>query len=107
MTWHDLVLYLIARHAGATAAQAVTRLLPLQWHQDGLAPYIVFEGRKDHGDPAIQSAHDRLATPLSVAQPPQAPNRHARPAQPPCPEQPTCRHQCATSRQPYESPAKQ
>ena len=23
MTWHDLVLYLIARHAGATAAQTI------------------------------------------------------------------------------------
>jgi transcriptional regulator GlxA family with amidase domain len=38
MTWHDLVLYLIARHAGATAAQAVARLFALQWHQDGLTP---------------------------------------------------------------------
>src|SRR3546814_635543 len=41
MTWHDLVLYLIARHAGATAAQAVARLFALQWHQDGLAPYKI------------------------------------------------------------------
>jgi transcriptional regulator GlxA family with amidase domain len=46
MTWHDLVLYLIARHVGATAAQAVARLFALQWHHDGLAPYIVFHGRK-------------------------------------------------------------
>lgn len=52
MTWHDLVLYLIARHAGATAAQTVARTFALQWHQDGLAPYMVFDGRKDHGDVA-------------------------------------------------------
>ncbi|RUV24412.1 transcriptional regulator, partial [Mesorhizobium sp. M1A.T.Ca.IN.004.03.1.1] len=32
MTWHDLVLYLIARHAGATAAQTVARYFALQWH---------------------------------------------------------------------------
>ncbi|WEX11107.1 helix-turn-helix domain-containing protein [Chelativorans sp. AA-79] len=69
MTWHDLVLYLIARHAGATAAQAVARSFALQWHQDGLAPYIVFEGRKDHGDLAIQAAQEWVATHFSVVNP--------------------------------------
>jgi transcriptional regulator GlxA family with amidase domain len=38
MTWHDLVLYLIARNVGATAAQTVARYFALQWHHDGLAP---------------------------------------------------------------------
>ena len=61
MTWHDLVLYLIGRHAGATAAQAVARMFALQWHQDGLTPYIVFEGRKDHGDRAVRNAQDWVA----------------------------------------------
>ena len=69
MTWHDLVLYLIARHAGATAAQTLARFFALQWHQDGLAPYIVFEGRNDHGDLAIQVAQDWIATHFSVANP--------------------------------------
>jgi transcriptional regulator GlxA family with amidase domain len=69
MTWHDLVLYLIGRHAGATAAQTVARLFALQWHQDGLAPYIVFEGRNDHGDSAIRTAQDWLAKHVSVANP--------------------------------------
>ena len=69
MTWHDLVLYLIGRHAGATAAQAVARMFALQWHQDGLAPYMVFEGRNDHGDHAVQAAQDWLATHFSVANP--------------------------------------
>src|SRR5688572_235930 len=32
-TWHDLVLYLIARYAGATVAQDVARSFALQWHQ--------------------------------------------------------------------------
>ncbi len=67
MTWHDLVLYLIARHAGATAAQTVARYFALQWHQDGLAPYMVFEGRRDHGDRAIQTAQDWLSSHFSVA----------------------------------------
>ena len=52
-TWHDLVLYLYARYAGSTAAQDVARMFALQWHQDGLAPYIVFEGNSDHGDGEI------------------------------------------------------
>ncbi len=69
MTWHDLVLYLIGRHVGATAAQTVARFFALQWHQDGLAPYIVFEGRNDHGDVAVQAAQDWVATHFSVADP--------------------------------------
>jgi transcriptional regulator GlxA family with amidase domain len=41
-----MVLYLIARYAGATDAQEVARLFALQWHQDGLTPFIVFEGKR-------------------------------------------------------------
>lgn len=68
-TWHDMVLYLIARYAGATEAQAVARLFALQWHQDGLAPYISFEGKSDHGDAEIAAAQRWLATHFSVASP--------------------------------------
>lgn len=68
-TWHDLVLYLIARHAGATAAQEVARLYALQWHQDGLAPYIVFQGKDDHGDAEIKAAQHWLSSHFSVANP--------------------------------------
>ncbi|QRM34314.1 GlxA family transcriptional regulator [Microvirga sp. VF16] len=69
MTWHDLVLYLIARHVGATAAQTVARYFALQWHHDGLAPYIVFQGRRDHGDAAIAEAQAWLSTHFSIAGP--------------------------------------
>jgi hypothetical protein len=34
-SWHDLVLYLIARQVGPTAAQAIRRFMLLQWHVDG------------------------------------------------------------------------
>ena len=68
-SWHDLVLYLIARYAGATTAQEVARMFALQWHHDGLAPYIVFEGRTDHGDGEIASAQQWLAKHFSVANP--------------------------------------
>jgi transcriptional regulator GlxA family with amidase domain len=68
-TWHDLILYLIARYAGATTAQEVARMFALQWHQDGLTPYIVFEGKRDHGDAQIESAQRWLGGHFSVASP--------------------------------------
>ena len=69
MSWHDLVLYLIVRYVGATAAQEVARFFALQWHQDGLTPYIVFEGKRDHGDGDIRSAQQWLDKNFSVARP--------------------------------------
>jgi transcriptional regulator GlxA family with amidase domain len=68
-TWHDLVLYLTARHAGATVAQEVARMFALQWHADGLTPYIVFEGKRDHGDSEIASAQEWLSRHFAVARP--------------------------------------
>jgi transcriptional regulator GlxA family with amidase domain len=68
-TWHDLVLYLIARHAGATVAQQVARMFALQWHPEGLTPYMVFEGRADHGDAEIAAAQKWLAGHYPVAKP--------------------------------------
>jgi transcriptional regulator GlxA family with amidase domain len=69
MSWHDLVLYLIARHVGAAAAQTIARFFALQWHHDGLAPYIVFQGRKDHGDAVVADAQTWLSTHFSVGSP--------------------------------------
>ncbi len=68
-TWHDLVLYLIARYTGPTAAQEVARSFALQWHQDGLAPFITFEGKTDHGDGEVLSAQRWLAAHFGVANP--------------------------------------
>jgi len=68
-TWHDMVMYLIARYAGATIAQEVGRNFALQWHQDGLAPYIVFEGKSDHGDADILSSQQWLSTNFSIGNP--------------------------------------
>lgn len=67
--WHDLALYLIARYVGATAAQDAARAFAMQWHQDGLTPWIVFEGRRDHGDAEILGAQDWLEGHYSVANP--------------------------------------
>ena len=68
-SWHDLVLYLVTRYVGATPAQAVARFFALQWHEDGLAPYIVFTAPRDHGDAAVTDAQDWLATHFAVASP--------------------------------------
>jgi transcriptional regulator GlxA family with amidase domain len=68
-TWHDLVLYLIARYAGATHAHEVARSMALQWHQDGLTPYLVFEGKSDHGDADIEGAQRWLREHFAIASP--------------------------------------
>jgi len=68
-SWHDLVLYLIAMQAGAATAQTVTKFFALQSHQDGLAPYVVFDAPRDHGDAVVADAQDWLRTHFSVASP--------------------------------------
>jgi transcriptional regulator GlxA family with amidase domain len=68
-SWHDLILYLIAQHAGPTVAQAVAKFFAFQWHADGLSPYAVFEPVTDHGDAAIHKAQNWLAHHFSVANP--------------------------------------
>jgi transcriptional regulator GlxA family with amidase domain len=68
-SWHDLILYLIAQHAGPTAAQAVAKYFAFQWHADGLSPYVIFEPVTGHGDAAIQKAQDWLSRHFSVANP--------------------------------------
>jgi len=69
MSWHDLVLYLIARFVGVTTAQAVAKFYALQWHEDGLAPYISFTAPTDHGDALIAGVQDWISTHFSVATP--------------------------------------
>jgi len=68
-SWHDLVLYLVARHVGPTAAQAVAKFLLLQWHTDGQGPYVPFHPPRDHGDAIVLEAQDWLQTGYAVAAP--------------------------------------
>lgn len=69
MTWHDLVLYLVARFVGTATAQAVARFFALQWHHDGVSPFVVFKGRTDHGDAQICDLQEWLSENFSVASP--------------------------------------
>ena len=58
--WHDLVLYLIARHAGPAAARSIAKFFLLHWHSDSQAPYIVFHENTGHDDSAILTAQNWL-----------------------------------------------
>jgi transcriptional regulator GlxA family with amidase domain len=68
-SWHDLVLYLIARHVGPTAAQGVAKFMAFQWHADGQAPYVPFDPPTDHGDAIVAEAQEWLRTGYAVAAP--------------------------------------
>jgi len=68
-SWHDLVLYLVSRHLGPTAAQSIAKFLLLQWHADGQAPYVMFDPPTDHGDSVVLNAQDWLRNHYSIAAP--------------------------------------
>jgi len=68
-SWHDLVLYLIARHVGPVATQAIAKFMLLQWHVDGQAPYIVFEAPTGHGDSVILDSQKWLNEYYTVTAP--------------------------------------
>jgi transcriptional regulator GlxA family with amidase domain len=68
-SWHDLVLYLIARHAGPTVAQAIAKFMLLQWHTDGQGPYVMFRAPVDHGDALVLAAQEWLSRHFAVAAP--------------------------------------
>jgi transcriptional regulator GlxA family with amidase domain len=68
-SWHDLILYLVARHVGPTAAQAVAKFSLLQWHTDGQGPYVPFDPPTDHGDAVVLAAQEWLRTAYPVARP--------------------------------------
>lgn len=68
-SWHDLVLYLVSTRIGPSTALAVARFFAMEWHREGLAPYIVFSPRRNHGDAAILNCQDWLADHYSLASP--------------------------------------
>ena len=67
--WHDLLLYLIARHVGPATAHAVARFLLVQWHGEGQAAFQVFDPPTDHGDAAVLAAQRAIAENFAVAAP--------------------------------------
>lgn len=59
-SWQDLILYLIARHASPTTAQAVGKFLLYHWDSKSQAPFVPFAPPIDHGDGAIRQVQDWL-----------------------------------------------
>jgi transcriptional regulator GlxA family with amidase domain len=68
-SWHDLALYLVARHVGPTTAQAVAKFFAFQWHVDGLAPYVVFDPGTEHGDAVIADVQRWIGERPAIARP--------------------------------------
>jgi len=69
MSWHDLALHLIARCVGPTAAQAMARLLMLEWHGEGQMPYMAFSPHLDHEDAIVNQLQKWLRRHYMVANP--------------------------------------
>lgn len=69
MSWHDLALYLIARYVGPVAAQAMARMLMLEWHGAGQAPYIEFIPELGHGDGLVAERQRWLERHYMIANP--------------------------------------
>lgn len=64
-SWHDLVLYLIARLVSHSASNTIAKFFLLQWHENGQAPYISFQENKNHCDGLILNAQLWLSENLS------------------------------------------
>jgi transcriptional regulator GlxA family with amidase domain len=68
--WHDLALFLVARHVGPIAAQALARFMLMEWHADGQGPYVAFSPRTDHDDRVIRELQiwleDNYAVPRAL-----------------------------------------
>jgi transcriptional regulator GlxA family with amidase domain len=67
--WHDLALYLVARHVGPATAQALARFHLIQWHRGGQAAFQVFDPGTDHGDAVVLGAQRWIADNYAVAAP--------------------------------------
>lgn len=68
-SWHDLVLYLVARQVGEPAAYALAKFFAMQWHAQGQAPFIVFAPPLDHGDALILKAQRWLEVNYAISSP--------------------------------------
>ena len=68
-SWHDLALHLVARYVGPSAALALARMLMLEWHGSGQAPYLEFSPDRDHNDPMVADLQEWLEGNLAIERP--------------------------------------
>lgn len=70
-SWHDLLLYLIGRVAGAEEARRIAKLFLLDWHNEGQLPFAALTVGRRHEDPLVSQAQiwvaDDYANPNPVA----------------------------------------
>jgi transcriptional regulator GlxA family with amidase domain len=70
-SWHDLLLYLIGRIAGAEEARRIAKLFLLNWHNEGQLPFAALTVGRRHEDKAVTAAQlwaaDNYANPNPVA----------------------------------------
>jgi transcriptional regulator GlxA family with amidase domain len=55
-SWHDLLLYLVGRIAGAEEARRLAKLFLLDWHSDGQLPFAALTVGRRHSDPLVTAA---------------------------------------------------
>lgn len=59
--WHDLALYLVARHLGAEEAMRVARLHLIDWHHLGQLPFATLSCNRQVGDAVISRCQEWVA----------------------------------------------
>lgn len=59
--WHDLALYLVARHLGAEEAMRVARLHLIDWHHLGQLPFASLSCKRQAGDAVISRCQEWVA----------------------------------------------
>jgi transcriptional regulator GlxA family with amidase domain len=60
-SWQDLVLFLVAQHAGAEEAVRLSKIFLYQWHRDGQLPYACLLKNAGTEDPVIREQQVWLA----------------------------------------------
>jgi transcriptional regulator GlxA family with amidase domain len=59
-SWHDLALYIIARHASPGEALRIAKIYLMKWHDEGQLPYASLVRRQPHADAAVRRAEESL-----------------------------------------------
>lgn len=60
-SWHDLALYIIARHCSPGEALRIAKVYLLKWHGEGQLPFASLVRRQPHADSVVRCAEEWLA----------------------------------------------
>ena len=60
MSWHDLALHIIARHASPGEALRIAKVYLLKWHAEGQLPYAKLVRRTPHADAVVRQCEKWL-----------------------------------------------